>query len=347
MFSKSVIQKIIVRAEQIDVEPAAILAVGEVESAGVLSWNVKGKSLPPIRFEGHYFYRLLKGNKAKLQAAVRAGLASPKAGAVRNPTSYQARYALLERAKKIDTAAALASTSWGVGQVMGDHWNKLGYSSVQAMVNEAMSGVDGQLELMIRYIIRFGLVDELQSQGFQSFADQYNDPASRKNRYAEKMTAAFKRYRTMLAKGVTYSAAPVEAAQNATQIQKDLAKLGFYKGPINGKYGPMTRAAVRAFQKENGLAPDGKYGKITDEVLDKQISKHRAKNDELAVAGGGITTAAGPMAEVVRDQTDQLTGLSYYTQSDIVTYMIIGMTLLGMGITIFGLYRQWKRRSGG
>lgn len=352
MFSKSVIQKIIVRAEQINVEPAAILAVGEVESAGVLSWNIKGKSLPPIRFEGHYFYRLLKGNKAKLQAAVKAGLASPKAGAVRNPGSYEARYALLERAKKIDAAAALASTSWGVGQVMGDHWKKLGYSSVQAMVNEAMSGVDGQLELMIRYIVRFGLVDELQTRGFQSFADQYNGPASRKNRYAEKITAAFKRYSKMLEQpmprfdGDHDPGSPVLEA-DATQIQRDLAKLGFYKGPVNGKYGPMTRAAVRAFQKANGLSPDGKYGKITDEVLDEQIGKHRAKNDELAVAGGGITTAAGPMAEVVRDQTDQLTGLSYYTQSDIVTYLIIGLTLLGMGITIFGLYRQWKRKSEG
>lgn len=352
MFSKSIIQKVIVAANKINVEPAAILAVGEVESAGVLSWKVHGATLPPIRFEGHYFYRMLKGNKAKLQAAIRAGLASPKAGAVKNPASYEARYAMLERARKIDADAADASTSWGIGQVMGAHWQKLGYKSVKALVAEASRGVDGQIDLMIRYIVKFGLVDELQAHGFQSFADQYNGPASRKNRYAEKITAAFKRYQKMLAQpmprfdGDHDPGSPVLDA-DATQIQKDLTKLGYYKGPINGKYGPLTRAAVRAFQKANGLNPDGKYGKITDEVVDEQINAHRAANDDRAVAGGGLTTAAGPAAEVIRDQTDQLTGLSYYTQSDIVTYLIIGLTLLGMGITIFGLYRKWRRNSEG
>lgn len=347
MFSKSVIQKVITAANKINVEPSAILAVGEVEAAGVTSWNVKGESKPPIRFEGHYFYRLLKGNKAKVKAAIRAGLASPKAGAVKNPASYEARYALLERAKKIDPAAALASTSWGLGQVMGDHWKKLGYSSVQALVAEASRGVDGQIDLMVRYIIKFGLVDELQTYSFQSFADQYNGPASRKNRYGEKITAAYKRYKVMLAKGVTDNAALVEAAYDATQIQKDLAKLGFYKGPINGKYGPMTRAAVRSFQKKNGLNPDGKYGKMTDELVDEQIMKHRLGNDDKLIAGGSGTTTLAPVTDMVRDTTDQFTGLSYYTQSDFVTYFIIGLTLLGVGLAAFGLYRKFRRNSEG
>lgn len=347
MFTKSVINKVIIAANKINVEPAVILAVAEVESAGVTSWNVRGESMPPIRFEGHYFYRLLKGNKSKLQAAVRAGLASPKAGAVKNPVSYEARYDLLARAKKIDPAAALASTSWGLGQVMGDHWKKLGYNSVQALVAEASTGVDGQIDLMIRYIVRFSLVDELQSLGFQSFADQYNGPASRKNRYSEKMKTAHLRYVKMLAKGITDSAAPVEAAQDATQIQKDLTKLGFYKGPINGKYGPLTRAAVRAFQKENSLNPDGKYGKLTDELVDEQIMKHRASNDDKFIASGSGTTALAPVTDLVRDTTDQFTGLSYYTQSDFVTYFIIGLTFLGVGLTAFGLYRKFRRSSEG
>lgn len=345
MFSKSVIQKVIASSERINVEPAAVLAVADVESAGVVSWNVRGESKPPIRFEGHYFYRHLKGNKAKLQAAMRAGLASPKMGSVKNPRSYEARYDLLARAMKIDKDAALMSTSWGLGQVMGEHWSKLGYSSPSALVAEASKGVDGQIDLMIRYIVKFGLVDELQERGWASFASQYNGKSYKVNRYDEKMRVAYGRYQTMLARGVSIT--PTADLTDATQIQKDLGKLGYYKGPVNGKYGPLTRAAVRAFQKENGLNPDGKYGKLTDELVDEMILKHRDRNDDRAVAGGGLTTAAGPAAEVIRDQTDQLTGLSYYTQSDIVTYLIIGLTLLGMGITLFGLIRKYSRNQEG
>ena len=50
-------------------------------------------------------------------------------------------------------------------------------------------------------------------------------------------------------------------------IQRRLAALGFNPGPIDGIPGPMTRAAVMAFQKAGGLTVDGIVGPITTEAL--------------------------------------------------------------------------------
>src|SRR5438552_663664 len=43
-------------------------------------------------------------------------------------------------------------------------------------------------------------------------------------------------------------------------MQKQLAVLGFRPGPIDGIFGPHTEAALKAFQRSRGLAPDGVFG---------------------------------------------------------------------------------------
>src|SRR5687768_13924491 len=40
-------------------------------------------------------------------------------------------------------------------------------------------------------------------------------------------------------------------------IQTNLARLGYENGFIDGTAGPRTRAAIRQYQENNGLAPDG------------------------------------------------------------------------------------------
>ena len=40
-------------------------------------------------------------------------------------------------------------------------------------------------------------------------------------------------------------------------MQKRLARLGFYAGDADGRFGSKTRDAVRRFQLRRGLAPDG------------------------------------------------------------------------------------------
>ena len=53
------------------------------------------------------------------------------------------------------------------------------------------------------------------------------------------------------------------------QAQTALKKAGFYKGDIDGKSGPQTKKAIKAFQKSKGLSPDGVIGVRTWEELSK------------------------------------------------------------------------------
>lgn len=49
------------------------------------------------------------------------------------------------------------------------------------------------------------------------------------------------------------------AAQDAAaaQVQRDLIAAGYNPGPVDGRYGPMTGNAIRAYQFDNGLPSDG------------------------------------------------------------------------------------------
>ncbi len=48
-----------------------------------------------------------------------------------------------------------------------------------------------------------------------------------------------------------------------TQIQTKLKRWGYYSGSVDGIYGSQTVAAVKKFQKKNGLTVDGIAGKNT------------------------------------------------------------------------------------
>jgi len=50
-------------------------------------------------------------------------------------------------------------------------------------------------------------------------------------------------------------------------IQQALKKVKLDPGVIDGIYGPHTEAAVRAFQLQNGMVPDGEVGQTTRALL--------------------------------------------------------------------------------
>ena len=58
----------------------------------------------------------------------------------------------------------------------------------------------------------------------------------------------------------------INASSNSSDIkliQKKLKNWGYYKGSVDGIYGSQTKAAVRLFQKRNGLTVDGIVGNKT------------------------------------------------------------------------------------
>lgn len=54
---------------------------------------------------------------------------------------------------------------------------------------------------------------------------------------------------------------PPVSRSEAEALQRGLRELGFDPGGVDGVVGPNTRRALRAFQRENGLTPDGYAGR--------------------------------------------------------------------------------------
>ncbi|MCW4114362.1 N-acetylmuramidase domain-containing protein [Aurantimonas sp. MSK8Z-1] len=294
-------------SEEYGVPAGHVAAIIKVESNGVVSTP---EGLPLIRWEGHYFYRLLSGSKR--DRAVKAGLASPKVGGLKNPRPQDRRYEMLGSARDIDAEAAVSSTSWGLGQFMGAHWQALGYASAEALRLEAMSGLEGQARLMMRYVRAFGLLDELRAGEWSAFARGYNGPGYRKNRYDEKMAAAAAEDGGVVATGDGILRLGSRGAR-VRELQALLVRAGVSL-KIDGDFGPSTKTVVRRLQKARRLAVDGVVGPETMTAF----ARYRTAPDEKVGAQKllelpGADKAAGALAgaaglSAAKDQIEAAAG---------------------------------------
>lgn len=324
-------------------EPAALLAIAEVESAGRTHWVVRGKEMPAMRFEGHIFHKLLSGRERR--AAVRQGLASPRSGRVKMPRSYAGRYDLLARAMKIDEDAALQSASWGLGQVMGFNWKSLGFDNVQDLVAMAHQGAAGQVELMVRFIERNNLTKFVKAKNWAAFAKRYNGPGYRRNRYDTKMAAAYKRWKKRPAGGTDTKGdddVVLARVDFLKGIQRDLNRLGYKAGKVDGDMGPRTRSAVRDFQRDSGLVVDGKPGPMTREELDDEIKKLDSKQGTKAINTGVTAAVATTVGDKIMEQVPLIQELGI--ESVWIDYGVAALTLGAVGFILYGTYK--KMRSG-
>lgn len=62
------------------------------------------------------------------------------------------------------------------------------------------------------------------------------------------------------------------------QIQEKLKRWGYYSGNIDGIYGSATEAAVKKFQRTNGLTADGIAGKATLAAMGIQTQSSSSNN---------------------------------------------------------------------
>lgn len=268
MFSKAAITEISGAASKAGIEPAILLAVAQVESGGRSHVMLRGRAEPVIRFEGHYFDRRLAGTKRAEARA--AGLASPEVGEIANPRGQAERWALFERAARIDRKAACESVSWGLGQVMGAHWSWLGFADVEALVAEARSGIAGQVRLMLRYIEKAGLMDALVARDWARFARGYNGPGYRRNQYDRKLARA---YRAHAAGGLLCAAETLRIGARGAAVRSLQLMLCAHgqRVAVDGVFGPQTGRAVQRFQTEAGLVSDGIVGPVTREALARRL----------------------------------------------------------------------------
>jgi len=175
-------------AESINVPYEAFRAVTRVEAAGS---GFDSDNRPKALFERHIFYKLLKEKPDLQQQAVDEKLAYPKWGMLPYPKGSDAVYEEIERACKIDENAALQSTSWGLGQIMGMNFYAAGCASVKEMVEKAGESEGNQLKQMAAFIKYSKLDDELRNLDWAGFAKGYNGPGYAQNKYDEKLANAY------------------------------------------------------------------------------------------------------------------------------------------------------------
>lgn len=64
-------------------------------------------------------------------------------------------------------------------------------------------------------------------------------------------------------------------------LQQRLQKLGYFKAGVTGYFGGVTKEAVREFQKDRGLQPDGIVGKDTQSSLDRHQKEVSESTQEV------------------------------------------------------------------
>lgn len=97
----------------------------------------------------------------------------------------------------------------------------------------------------------------------------------------------------------------VTSVKGQQQVLKDL---GYDVGAIDGALGPITEAAVMAFQRDTGLNPDGKIGPLTKAKL-------------LEETTGTTPSAANEIKPFISEVTQAISGLSPLEQTIAAGYI--------------------------
>ena len=217
-----------------------LLGVGPAEVWTVLSVETHGFGFltdrrPAILFERHIFRKQTKGLFDVQNPAISSAIAGGYLGGAKE-------YDRLAQAMALDAHAALMSTSWGIGQVMGFNFAAAGFANVEAMVAAMVQSEDSQLEGMASFVRTQGLNKPLLNHDWAGFAKGYNGPDFAKNSYDAKLASFFQKY----------SAGPLPDIR-VRQAQALLTFLGFDSGGIDGVIGKRTRSSVAMFR---GTTPD-------------------------------------------------------------------------------------------
>lgn len=104
---------------------------------------------------------------------------------------------------------------------------------------------------------------------------------------------------------------------SVAELQSDLAALGYFAGRVDGDFGPLTRAAVLAFQADNDLATDAIVGPRTwtamskaearpprDITMDEIEEESGIAQDALMAARVGDLLGAGGVVGVATQATE-------------------------------------------
>lgn len=189
-------------ARILDVAVAAIMAVNEVESRGQGFLDAH----PVVLFERHVMYRRvgIAGLDAEDLARHYPNLVNPARGGYQGGAQEWFRLTL---ARQIADVPAIESASWGQYQIMGYHWEALGFDSAGQFVAAMSANEAQQLAAFVRFIENDAALHKaLKARKWAEFAKIYNGPAYKENAYDAKLAAAYASHAQALAPAVVESA---------------------------------------------------------------------------------------------------------------------------------------------
>lgn len=191
-------------APKLGLDPRVVRAVMQAES-GQRPFGPDGRVV--LRFEPHVFARLTAQKALGLSKRPTAAQVAAAGKVVLNPgmahindgrsrTGGQAaEWETFNRALALDSDAAIQSTSFGLGQIMGFNYRLAGYSSPRAMYEAFASSGTEQVMGMLRMIASVSTqLNALRNKDYPTFVASYNGAAvgTPKNLgYVNRMQAAY------------------------------------------------------------------------------------------------------------------------------------------------------------
>lgn len=206
----------------------ALWAILRVETKG---FGFFADRRPKILFERHIFRGRTRG-RFDAQAP---DLSNKTPGGYSSGT---AEYTRLKRAMLLDRDAALASVSWGLGQVMGFNAVKIGYASADEMISAFAGDEAAQILGCARFIIATPALHKAYlTHRWDKVAFFYNGSNYAINAYDTKLAAAHREFREKGCPSIELRA-----------TQAYLTYLGFDPKGIDGLLGTGTKNALLAFR---------------------------------------------------------------------------------------------------
>ena len=191
-------------SEQKSIDVACTVAVLCVESSGK-GFDSSNQDRMIIRFENHKFWKYWGRNDPdRFREHFRYSSGQVWKGHKWRKKadddwqtfhgSQRAEWEVLNFARSIDNDAALMSISMGAPQIMGFHYQAIGYQSVQEMFDAFASGIEAHISGLFDFMSP-AMARHLQRRDFTSFAGLYNGSGQKEKygRWIKNHYDAFKR----------------------------------------------------------------------------------------------------------------------------------------------------------
>jgi len=157
----------------------------EAQSSGFYA----GTMIPIVRFENHIFHQKTNGYYTKLNPEISSAVRTNQY----NKNGY-AEFVRFQKAYRLDSDAAIWSTSWGIGQIMGFNYDLVGCKSLNEFASRMFDSELSQINIMFEFIRKKGLISSMQTQNWKHFALIYNGPKYAENQYDKKLEKYFNQY---------------------------------------------------------------------------------------------------------------------------------------------------------